>query len=88
MLKLQMVEAYGGVCVCCGESNPGFLTLDHVNDDGGGPNRTEAGYRLYARLRREGWPQEGLALMCFNCNNGRAASGGVCPHVRALTALL
>src|SRR5690349_6288281 len=33
-LRQQALEAYGGRCVCCGESTPEFLHFDHVNNDG------------------------------------------------------
>jgi hypothetical protein len=34
-LKAKFLEMYGYVCACCGEINPKFLTLDHVQNDGG-----------------------------------------------------
>jgi len=34
-LKALFLEMYGYVCRCCGEINPKFLTLDHVQNDGG-----------------------------------------------------
>src|SRR5688572_22754686 len=34
-LKDQVYAAYGGYkCSCCGETEPSFLTLDHINNDG------------------------------------------------------
>jgi len=33
-LKDQFLNRYGGVCACCGEFNPKFLTLDHVKNNG------------------------------------------------------
>lgn len=33
-LFVDMLNAYGGLCKCCGESSPDFLSLDHI--DGGG----------------------------------------------------
>lgn len=32
--KTAVLTAYGNVCVCCGESEPSFLVIDHVNNDG------------------------------------------------------
>jgi len=29
-----VIETYGGRCVCCGESEPLFLSIDHINEDG------------------------------------------------------
>lgn len=79
-LKAEGIAAYGGGCHCCGESHPAFLTLDHLNDDGGGRRRAEGGRKLWARLRAEGWPVGDIALACFNCNTGRHINGGTCPH--------
>lgn len=78
-LKAEMIEAYGGECACCGETEPVFLTLDHVNDDGGGRSRVNA-ETTRRRLRLAGWPKEGYRLLCFNCNTGRHINGGKCPH--------
>ena len=33
-LKQRFLEMYGYICSCCGEFNPKFLTLDHVQNDG------------------------------------------------------
>ena len=82
-LKLQMIAAYGGCCACCGEAEPDFLTLDHVNDDGAVERRDSSGRSvlIMARLRREGWPKGQYQILCFNCNCARAAFG-TCPHQR------
>jgi 5-methylcytosine-specific restriction endonuclease McrA len=72
-LKLEMVTAYGGCCKDCGEIDPIVLSLDHINDDAYiekelyGEN-ARGGHKQYARLKREGWPQERFQLLCFNCN--------------------
>ena len=65
-------------CSCCGESIIQFLTLDHIE---GKQSRTESGVNFYATLRRRGWPmREALRVLCYNCNCGRQANGGSCPH--------
>src|SRR5262252_4538483 len=38
--RLEMIAAYGGECACCGETEPVFLTLDHVNGDGAAHRRS------------------------------------------------
>ena len=80
-VKRAAMGAYGSVCYCCGESELAFLTLDHLNDDGGGRHRERGGNQFYRWLKSHDYPQDlGLAVACFNCNSGRAANGGVCPH--------
>jgi len=78
--RALMIEAYGGRCVCCGETNPGFLTIDHENGGGRQHRANMGGTGVAASLRRLGWPKEGYRLMCYNCNCGRQHNGGICPH--------
>jgi hypothetical protein len=85
-VRAEMVTVYGGRCACpgCDETDPMFLTLDHV--DGRPPEHANrrlgsmTGHKLYMWARRNGWPKT-LQLLCFNCNCGRARNGGVCPHL-------
>jgi hypothetical protein len=80
-LRDQLVEAYGGKCACsgCPETNQAFLTLEHVNRDGG-EHRKKVGSHVYADLRRRGFPQEGYTLLCWNCN-AMTRFGKTCPHL-------
>jgi hypothetical protein len=72
---------YGGYrCACecgCGITEPGFLTIDHINNDGA-EHRREKGPNLYQILYNEEYPK-GFQVLCYNCNLGRAKKGGVCP---------
>jgi len=79
--SLAMYDAYGGPrCVCCGESNPFYLALDHGFDDGG-VYRKNGVMDVSTWTRQNDYPQDlGLMVMCANCNVGRAFNGGVCPH--------
>jgi hypothetical protein len=79
-IKRVVYEHYGGfVCACCGETEPIFLTIDHINNDGNKHRRetgkVETAYWLYLN----GLP-DGFRVLCYNCNIGRARNGGVCPH--------
>lgn len=78
-LRAEMLAAYGGRCACskCPETNPAFLTLDHVGG-GGKAHRAEVGSHSYRDLRRQGWPQDGYRLLCWNCN--AMTRHGACPH--------
>jgi len=85
-LRKQVFDHYGQRCVCCGEDNPAFLSLDHVNGDGakhrrslGGGERGVGPYTVYKWVVNNGFP-DGFQVLCMNCNWGRARNGGVCPH--------
>lgn len=79
--RAELLDAYGGRCSCaaCPETNPVFLTLEHVNRDGGA-HRRQVGSHSYADLRRRGWPQDGYTLLCWNCN-AMTRFGKTCPHL-------
>ena len=77
-LKVEGILRYGSICTCCGESNPLFLTIEHIN----GRNKSikkRTGKREWARLKSLGWPKEDITLLCFNCNCAKGAYGS-CPH--------
>ena len=86
-LKREFLEAYGGVCTCCGEDNPKFLSLEHVKRDGAAHRKQlQPGVRrggsttwVLRDLKKKGWPKDGYTILCFNCNFG-AWINGICPH--------
>ena len=80
-LKEQALLAYGGPrCVCCGETEACFLSLDHINNDGATQRKIHgSGGRSYSWLKTHKYPP-GLRVLCFNCNLGRHINGGICPH--------
>jgi hypothetical protein len=80
-LRDEMLKAYGNKCSCCGETEKVFLTLDHLRNDGYLERRVAGnGTVLYMKLKRQGWPQDGYTIACYDCNCGRAKNGGICPH--------
>jgi hypothetical protein len=87
-VKAEAMATYGDShCVCCGETEIAFLTLDHVDGGGSGINRRRGS--TYAWLKRNGWPSDPpLQVLCFNCNCGRQVNGGVCPHQSGQLAVL
>ena len=80
-IKTKVMNHYGGKCACCGEDNLIFLSIDHING-GGDKHRRELGSgggRLYRWIVSNNYPND-FQVLCFNCNQGRAVNGGVCPH--------
>jgi len=83
-VKRQVIGHYGSACECCGERNLHFLTLDHVNNDGGEHRRLvkeETGAAsIYRWIRNRDFDHDfELRVLCYNCNLGRRVTG-VCPH--------
>lgn len=78
--KATVIAAYGGKCECCGEKEPTFMTIDHINNDGAEHRKSMKTNRIHSWLIKNGFPKQGFRLLCFNCNMGRRVNGGVCPH--------
>lgn len=82
-LKKEIIEQYGGKCVCCGESEILFLTIDHVNNDGYLLRKIET-TQIYSFLKKNNFPKDSYQLLCFNCNLGKHYNGGRCPHLKKI----
>lgn len=82
-VKRDVMLNYGGVrCYCCGETELGFLTIDHSFQDGENhkKNRGKGASNLYYWLKRNHYPQNlGLRVACANCNTA-TMFGRICPH--------
>jgi hypothetical protein len=86
-LRAEVIAGYGGRCACCGEEQPEFLTLDHV-DGGGAAERRKHGPRVHLlAAKREGFPDR-FQVLCWNCNSARHLNDGVCPHEREIARVL
>lgn len=75
--RAEVLARYGGACACCGETQPAFLAIDHING-GGRQHRLTVSRNFYAWLRAEGFP-EGFRVLCHNCNMALGFYGS-CPH--------
>lgn len=79
----KVYKAYGGYrCVCCGETEPKFLSIDHINNDGAEHKRTHrlrTSEQVYRWLARNRFPN-GFQVLCMNCQWGKRNNNGVCPH--------
>lgn len=78
-LKMRILEAYGCVCVCCGETMSEFLTPDHINGGGSAHLRRRGVQGIYLDIIREGFPRDKYQILCMNCNWGKSVYGE-CPH--------
>jgi hypothetical protein len=76
----QLFNIYGKKCVCCGESNLNFLTIDHINGDGAAHRKETSSHTVEVAVK-EADPSK-YRILCFNCNCGRQYRGvdGQCPH--------
>jgi hypothetical protein len=81
-LRDEVFNTYGKSCACCGESEPAFLQIDHI-DGNGNQHRKEvlkhiSGTSFYTWLRSRGFPP-GFRTLCSNCNFAKGRIG-YCPH--------
>lgn len=84
VMRENVFSAYGGYkCACCGETEPLFLTIDHVENDGAEMRKSgvhsRGGTQFYQWLRKNEFP-DGFQVLCMNCNLGKHRNGGICPH--------
>lgn len=88
-IRLAAFEAYGGhKCKCCGEDVYEFLCLDHINNDGR-KHREEVGANgtsFYYHLKKRGFPDVGLQILCHSCNMAKQFYG-TCPHQQMKTPI-
>lgn len=83
-IRAEFIQAYGGKCQCpggCDVTEPEFLSLGHVFNDGAQHRRATGvrGYAMYRLIAEEGYPKDRYRLECHNCNMARAHFGR-CPH--------
>ncbi len=78
--KNEVFNAYGNKCVCCGETEPKFLQLDHVNNDGAAHRKEmkHSGSFVYSYAKKHNYPDI-FQLLCANCNWAKGLFGE-CPH--------
>lgn len=81
-LKRMVIDYYSkGLmnCVCCGESEYKFLTIDHINNDGRLHRKTTGkGHSYYSWFIKNNFPS-GHQILCYNCNNAKQYHK-ICPH--------
>jgi len=81
-LKMQFFAAYDNKCICCGEDDLRFLSLDHINNDGSKQKKELKlnEQQMYRLARQEGYLKDKYQVLCHNCNHGKYCNNGICPH--------
>lgn len=89
-LKAIVYDHYGHRCACCGETEPLFLSIDHVNNDGYALRKYNGHPQQNARFLKwlidNNFPDD-FQILCMNCNFGKSKNGGICPHQQGSTTI-
>lgn len=78
--RQRVLDAYGGRCACCGETERAFLCVDHVRNNGAQERRENPNLSSARMAIRSGFSSD-YQLLCANCNQAKAMLGK-CPHQR------
>ena len=78
-VKLRILDIYGTSCECCGEAAFEFLSIDHINRDGGKERKLVHGQNFYYSLLKLKEKRADLRVLCMNCNFA-LGKFGYCPH--------
>ena len=78
--KAIIYIALGGSCVCCGEMDYRFLSIDHINGGGNQEQKaTHGGTSLLRKIIKSGIPKSKYQLLCNSCNCTKRTALS-CPH--------
>jgi hypothetical protein len=81
-LKLMVMKEYGNKCECCEENIFEFLTIDHINGNGGKERKElkiNSGSNFYRWLIKNNYPKDNYRILCYSCNCVLGCYG-YCPH--------
>ncbi len=78
-LRKAVLEKFGNQCVCCGETEPRFLALDHRHGGGARARKEKAFAGIYREALHMPNAEAKYRLLCHNCNMARSLYGH-CPH--------
>jgi len=77
-LRLAAIEYYGGICICCGESEMNFLCIDHIGGGGNAHRKQMTTKSIGEWLYVNNYP-DNFRVLCHNCNMAEGIYGS-CPH--------
>lgn len=72
----------GGLCRCCGESDPYKLNIDHINNDGNThrKNGGRTGIFICKKILCGELDTSNFQILCANCNYSKMRHEGICLH--------
>jgi 5-methylcytosine-specific restriction endonuclease McrA len=79
LYRLQVLIMLGGQCVCCQESDPAMLTIDHTQGHGTQERREYGGADYYRQMLANQRTPERLRILCQNCHHALNC-WGACSH--------
>ena len=85
-IRFEVIEAYGGKCNCCGETEQDFLCVDHIDNDGN-LHRKLVKTNIYQWLKKNNFPKDNFQLLCADCNLSKSKNGE-CIHKKHLTNVI
>ena len=77
-IRNNVLDKYGGKCVCCGENKFEFLSIDHING-GGSKEFLKIGHSAFLRKLNNYPLSSDYRVLCRNCNQSLGYYG-YCPH--------
>lgn len=80
--RMKVIDHYGSKCVCCGEKQYEFLSIEHNNGGGTQHRKSLPSPSIDRFLIKNNFP-EGYSVLCHNCNFAKGVYGH-CPHKNAI----
>ena len=75
--KAVLYAELGNKCACCGERDEMYLSIDHVNNDGGKLRKQNDGHsRIHGQIKYYRENPDALQLLCSNCNHAKSRNNG------------
>jgi hypothetical protein len=78
-IREKVLDAYGAFCICCGETEKEFLSLDHIKGGGHQHKKSRPGDGVYLDVIKEDFPKDKYQILCMNCNFAKGHNK-ICPH--------
>lgn len=81
-MRDSVIEKYGAVCTCCGQTDKRVLTIDHVNNNGASHRKSVGSTTVFYKFLRDNSVLPEFTVLCRNCNCAKGMTGrnGICPH--------